>query len=59
MNYFVSDIICETANYFVIKVKTGFELYRIGVTCSVRVGQYGKTFKARAIHDCHKRQAGD
>jgi hypothetical protein len=36
-----SDIIYEKGDYFIIKVKTGYEVYKNGITHSTRCAQIG------------------
>lgn len=60
MSYQVKDIMHETAHHFVIKVRGGFEVYRIGQTCSVRcavIGWKGAVGKERAITECNRRES--
>lgn len=57
MSYQEKDIIHERADFWVLRVPSGYELYHKGSTHSTRVGRYGTGFEARAIADCDKRQA--
>jgi hypothetical protein len=54
--YAETEIPHETPNYWVLRVKTGFELYRAGLTHSTRVGRYGHGYLQRAIDDCNMRE---
>lgn len=57
--YKVSDILYETANYFVLKVRHGVEVYRLGTTRSTRCAQIylGDKSLARGILECNKRES--
>ncbi len=56
--YKESDILYETSNYFVIKVKSGVEVYKIGVTYATRCARIclGDKSLARGILECNKRE---
>ncbi len=51
----LADIIHECESCYVIRVATGFELYRNGATAAVRIGRYGRGFMEQAIADCERR----
>lgn len=56
-SYKEKDIVIEVFDHWVLKVKTGFEIYKTGITHSTRCAQLGKgeDYKKRAILDCYKR----
>lgn len=54
-----SDIIYELTNFWVLRVETGFEVLKTGVTHSTRVAQIGYTGQVgidKAITECQQRQ---
>ena len=56
----LSDVMHETPDYWVLRVKNGFEVYKTGITHSVRcaqIGWRGQKGLDRAITECSKRQA--
>ena len=58
MSYQLKDVIHETDSHFVLRVKNGYEVYKNGVTHSIRCAQIG--FKDdeglnRAISECDRR----
>jgi len=62
MSYRVEDIVHEQGQHWVLRVPTGYEVYRIGVTHSTRVARIGRdseTFdgRGRAIAECARREA--
>ena len=60
MSYKLKDIIYETKNHWVLRVKNGFEVYKVGVTHSTRVSQIGydgRKGEEKAIMECDKREA--
>lgn len=60
MSYKVKDICHETRNYFVIKVSTGYEIYKNGITHATRCAQIGYKNQeglSRAIAECERREA--
>lgn len=62
MNYKLEDIEYETKNYWVLRVISGYEVYKKGVTHSSRctqIGWKGKKGKTRAIAECNRRDAVD
>jgi len=53
------DIMHETPNYWVLRIKTGFEVYKTGITHSTRcarIGFKGDVGLSKAITECNKRQ---
>ncbi len=59
MSYKLKDIIYETKNFWVLRVKSGFEVYKINVTHSTRcaqIGWEGEKGRERAIAECNKRE---
>jgi len=55
-----SDIIYELHNFWVLRVKNGFEVLQNGITHSTRVAQIGikgNQGAKKAILECQKRQA--
>lgn len=53
------NIMYEGRNYWVLKIKDGFEVYRTGITHSTKVSQIGYTGEKglnRAIIDCKNRE---
>lgn len=58
MSYKESDIMYENGDYWVLKVEKGYEVYKIGVTCSTRcaiIGYKDDKGLERAIAECNKR----
>jgi len=56
----LSDIVYETGDYWVMKVKTGFEVYKVGATHSTRcaiIGWTGKNGLNKAIAEANKRDS--
>ena len=54
-----SDIAFELGQHWVLKVPTGYDVYRIGITHSTRCAQIGyKGLKGleRAIEECERRE---
>lgn len=59
MSYNLKDIVHETKKHFVLRVKTGFKVYRIGITHSTRcarIGYLGEKGKQFAIAECERRE---
>lgn len=58
-----SDILFEYGNYYVIAVKTGYEVYKRGTTAAQRVARIGWPKSAigvnRAVEECKRRQHVD
>lgn len=57
VSYSLDDVIHETRNHWVLRVKNGFEVYKTGVTHSVRcaiIGYKGEEGKKRAITECER-----
>jgi hypothetical protein len=61
MSYREQDIVHEQGRHWVLKVPTGFEVYRIGITHSTRVARIGwpgtQQGLDRAIAECARREA--
>lgn len=59
-SYLIKDVVYETLNFWVLDVGgKGFEVYRKGATCSVRVAQIGRSLGlSRAIAEADRRQSG-
>ncbi len=59
MSYKLKDVLHQTATHWVLKVKTGYEVYKQDVTHSTRVAQIGwpatEYGLQRAIAECNKR----
>lgn len=60
MSYKLSDVKHETNTHFVLRVKTGHEVYKIGVTHATRCAQIGFSKDmnyslGRAIAECDRR----
>jgi hypothetical protein len=60
MSYKLEDIVYETEGHWVLRVKNGFEVYRLSCTHSTRCAQIG--FKGtegleRAKSECDRREA--
>lgn len=56
----LKDIIFESGNYFVLKAKHGFEVYKNGITHSTRcaiIGYEGEIGIAKAIKEIERRKA--
>lgn len=56
------NIVYESGNYWVLKVPSGFEIYRTGVTHSVRcaqIGWKGKQGLTKAKAEIERRQHHD
>ena len=54
-----SDILYETGDYWVLKVKTGYEVYKNGLTHSVRcaqIGYKGQVGLTKAINEADRRE---
>jgi len=54
-----ADIIYELPNFWVLRVKNGFEVFQTGITHSVRVAQIGYKGQVgidKAKAECDKRQ---
>lgn len=58
MTYKLKDVKHETHNFWVLDVgDRGYEVYKKGITHSVRCGQIGRSFGLqRAIDECERRQ---
>lgn len=57
-SYSTRDIAYENGDYWVLQTDSGYEVYRIGVTCSTRcviIGFKGKEGLEHAIYECNKR----
>ena len=57
-----SDIVYERGTYWVLRVKTGFEVYRNGITHSTRcaqIGFQGEKGRQRAIEEINRRECND
>lgn len=53
-----SDIVYENPTHWVLRVAKGWEIYRIGVTCSTRCATIGRGIPvSRAIEEADKRHA--
>lgn len=53
------DVKYESLNYWVLKIKIGFEVYKKGISCSTRcaqIGYIGKEGLDKAIQFCNKRE---
>jgi len=63
MSYRVEDIAYERGSYWVLKVPTGYEVYRTGITHSTRVARIGWPGEQkgldRAIAEIDRREAQD
>jgi len=64
VSYREADIMHEDGNYWVLKVKTGLEVYRAGVTHSTRVAQIGwpddePKAMGYALREIERRKAAD
>lgn len=60
MSYNVADIAFEADGYFVLRVKTGFEVYKTGITHATRcasIGFKGDAGLARAKAEIDRRAA--
>ncbi len=58
VSYDLKDVVFDTENHFVLKVKNGFEVFRMEATCAVRCAQIGFTGAIglkKAITECRKR----
>lgn len=58
-DYKLKDVVHETKNYWVLRVKNGFEVYKSGITHSVRcarIGWKGKEGLNKAIAECDRRE---
>ena len=58
--YKLSDVMYETESYWVLRIKSGFEVYRNGLTHSTRCAQIGWTGDRglqKAITEANRRQA--
>lgn len=54
----VRNILYEHGEYFVIKARKGYEVYRNGVTAATRcaiIGSDGEKWLKRAIEECDRR----
>lgn len=59
--YKEADIAFESGDYWVLRVATGFEVYKTGVTCSTRcaiIGYRGDEGLQRAKSEIARRQLG-
>lgn len=56
MSYKLKDIIYETKNYWVLRTKKGFEIYKIGITYSTKCAQFGYKGKNKAIEEAKRRE---
>ena len=55
----LKDIVFELDNYFVLKAKHGFEIYKSGITHSIRcaiIGYEGQIGIDKSIREIQKRQ---
>lgn len=55
-----SDIVYETNSHWVLKTRSGYEVYKIGPTCSTRcatIGWKGSKGLSKAIEECTRRDA--
>ena len=62
MDYKEKDIAYEKGDYWVLRVKHGYEVYKKGITHSTRCGIIGYTGEwglNRAIDECEKRRLAD
>ena len=59
MTYLIKDIVHETADFWVLKVLTGYEVCQTGITHSTRVARIGHQTDGLqlAINECNRRQA--
>lgn len=60
MSYQLKDVVHETKDYWALKTKTGFEVYKNGITHSTRCSQIGFTGDEgleKAIAECDRRQS--
>lgn len=60
MGFSLKDVIYEAGDYWVLRVKNGYEVYRNGITHSVRcaqIGWKGDEGIKRAIAEADRRQA--
>lgn len=56
----LENVIHETKNFWVLKIKDGFEVYKTGITHSVRCSQIGHTGskgETRATKEADRRAA--
>ena len=54
------NLIYETKNFWVLKIKSGFEVYKTGIVYSIRctqIGWQGEKGKQKAIIEANRRQA--
>jgi hypothetical protein len=54
-----ADIVHEQGAFFVLRVKTGYELCRNGAVAATVVGRYGHGLQQRAVADCDRRAAAE
>ena len=60
MGYKLEDVVHETKNHWVLRVKNGYEVYRNGITHSTRcaqIGFKGDEGKKRAVKECRRRES--
>lgn len=53
------DIMYESLNYWVLRVKNGFEVYKTGLTHSTRcaqIGYHGEVGLTKSIEECNRRE---
>ncbi len=57
MSYKAKDIEFEGFDHWILRVKTGYEVYKLGVTHSTRVASFsgGEEFKIRAYAEMYRR----
>jgi hypothetical protein len=58
MTYILEDVVYELGDYYALKVETGFEVYKEGITHSVRcarIGWSGNKGKQKAIDEINRR----
>jgi len=56
----LTNIMHESDHHWVLRIKGGFEVYRVGITHSVRCAQIGFTGNVgigKAIAECERRDA--
>lgn len=57
-SYDIKDVIHETENHFVLRVKGGHEIYRNGITSATRCAVVGggNDSEQKAIKECNRRE---
>lgn len=61
-SYKEEDIVFESGNHWVLRVPSGYEVYKIGVTHSTRcaqIGYRGEEGLRRAIQEVERREGQD